>query len=119
MLQKVKDYSTSFLTKLRTVNLQHLFAPTTIGSVHLLVYVSLFLSCKIFQFRLKGRLKVLLNCSLLLISVLIITKYELCFAVKIIGVVIGVVPFLKRLLVGSSAPLRVGYSTAEILGYVS
>ncbi|XP_074294034.1 protein PIN-LIKES 1-like [Silene latifolia] len=66
MLDKMKKFSTDLLVKLRTVDLQHLLAPTTIGSI--------------------------------------------------IGLIIGVVPFLKHLMVGSSAPLRVGYSTAEILG---
>ncbi|KAL9229701.1 hypothetical protein vseg_005140 [Gypsophila vaccaria] len=66
MLEKVKNISGSIIEKLRTIDLQHLFAPTTIGSL--------------------------------------------------IGLVIGIVPLLKYLLVGTSAPLRVAYSTAEILG---
>ncbi|KAK9670506.1 hypothetical protein RND81_13G205800 [Saponaria officinalis] len=66
MMEKLKNFSGSIIRKLRTIDLQHLFAPTTIGSI--------------------------------------------------IGFIVGVVPLLKNLLVGSSAPLRVAYSTAEILG---
>ncbi|KMT09334.1 hypothetical protein BVRB_6g134290 [Beta vulgaris subsp. vulgaris] len=66
MLEKMKKGAFGIVRRIRTINLQMLLAPTTIGSV--------------------------------------------------IGFVIGVVPLLKKLLVGNGAPLRVIYSSSEILG---
>ncbi|XP_021863739.1 protein PIN-LIKES 1-like [Spinacia oleracea] len=66
MLEKIKNGAFGFVRRIRSINLQMLFAPTTIGSV--------------------------------------------------IGFVVGVVPLLKMLLVGNSAPLRIIFSASEILG---
>uniref|UniRef100_A0A803NDE7 Uncharacterized protein n=2 Tax=Chenopodium quinoa TaxID=63459 RepID=A0A803NDE7_CHEQI len=66
MLEKIKTGAFGLVRRIRGINLQHLFAPTTIGSV--------------------------------------------------IGFVVGVVPLLKMLLVGNSAPLRIIFSASEILG---
>ncbi|KAL9241499.1 hypothetical protein vseg_015607 [Gypsophila vaccaria] len=66
LVDKLKRFSTVALSKIGALNLQHLLAPSTTGSI--------------------------------------------------IGFVIGVVPLLNWLLIGRSAPLRVIYSTADLLG---
>ncbi|XP_074300075.1 protein PIN-LIKES 1-like [Silene latifolia] len=66
MMEKVNKFARKSIRKLRTFNISHLLAPSTVGSI--------------------------------------------------IGFIIGVVPLLKLLLIGRSAPLRVVYSTAEMLG---
>ncbi|KAK9713389.1 hypothetical protein RND81_06G024300 [Saponaria officinalis] len=66
LLETIKRISVVTLGKIGSLNLQHLLAPSTIGSI--------------------------------------------------IGFVVGVVPLLNQLLIGRSAPLRVVYSTADILG---